>query len=251
MGSGQPPSPLGWGDSGKNKLHIERVTEYQQVKETTRLRTLKTFVRQRSGPQTRETDERREKRQTRTKKNSMEQADERAETDEEKRGERREIERETERRNWATERKGAEREVYKRRAERESPNDRDLARRKSGPLLNGRWTQRKLASGRVGSKTWWSLVKDRQGYLPDELIPPLNRQDGTTSTSSQEKADLFAEHFATKMQVPDPARDPPWLAARTVSKLSVVTIRQEEVHFLLKSLDQEKAVGPDKLSPRC
>nr|XP_045603079.1 uncharacterized protein LOC123761179 [Procambarus clarkii] len=57
-----------------------------------------------------------------------------------------------------------------------------------------RWeseTRRKLASGRVGSKVWWSLVKDRQGYSSEDTIPPLNREDGTVATSNQEKADLL------------------------------------------------------------
>ncbi|XP_069936889.1 nephrin-like [Cherax quadricarinatus] len=43
-------------------------------------------------------------------------------------------------------------------------------------------TDTKLASRRVGSKTWWSLVRGRQGYSPDEIILPHNRQDGAVCT---------------------------------------------------------------------
>ncbi|KAK4327331.1 hypothetical protein Pmani_002163 [Petrolisthes manimaculis] len=45
-----------------------------------------------------------------------------------------------------------------------------------------------------------------------ETIPPLTRLDGTTATSSKEKADLLADIFATKMTVADPNRPPPQLA---------------------------------------
>ncbi|XP_069179379.1 uncharacterized protein [Procambarus clarkii] len=96
----------------------------------------------------------------------------------------------------------------------------------------------------------WSLVNNRQGYSSEETIPPLNRENGTVATINQKKADLLANKFAAKMQVPDPERQPPYLAPSTVSRMTAVGIHQVEVLQLLKTLDTSKAVGPDKVSPR-
>ncbi|KAG0720249.1 hypothetical protein GWK47_048890 [Chionoecetes opilio] len=38
---------------------------------------------------------------------------------------------------------------------------------------------RKLRSPGVGNKTWWSLVKEKQGISHQDSIPPLTKQDGT------------------------------------------------------------------------
>jgi len=42
----------------------------------------------------------------------------------------------------------------------------------------------------VGSKAWWSSIKQQQGFAPDDRIPPLNKPDGSMATSSREKAEL-------------------------------------------------------------
>ena len=61
----------------------------------------------------------------------------------------------------------------------------------------------KLSGLGVGSKTWWTLVREKQGLNCQEAIPPLSRPDGTFATSSREKAELLAEYFAAKMTVED------------------------------------------------
>ncbi|KAK4314432.1 hypothetical protein Pmani_014268, partial [Petrolisthes manimaculis] len=48
--------------------------------------------------------------------------------------------------------------------------------------------KKKLRGPGVGNKTWWSLVKEKQGTSCQDVIPPLTRQDGTVATSSKEKA---------------------------------------------------------------
>lgn len=55
--------------------------------------------------------------------------------------------------------------------------------------------KKRLKGGNIGSKQWWSLVKDCQGELREPTIPPLHREDGDTASSSQEKVDLLARHF--------------------------------------------------------
>ena len=59
--------------------------------------------------------------------------------------------------------------------------------------------RRKLCGPGVGNKTWWSLIKDKQGIGHLESIPPLSKQDGTTATSSKERVQLLASLFAEKI----------------------------------------------------
>ncbi|KAK4317340.1 hypothetical protein Pmani_011604 [Petrolisthes manimaculis] len=120
------------------------------------------------------------------------------------------------------------------------------------------WAQRrwendlrsKLCGPGVGSKTWWSLIKERQGNSHHETIPPLTRLDGTTATSSKEKADLLADHFSTKMTVADPNRPPPHLAQECDQEITTVEVTQERVEHLLRAVDVRKASGPDDVSPQ-
>ena len=71
--------------------------------------------------------------------------------------------------------------------------------------------KRKLSGPGVGNKTWWSLVKEQQGACHRETLPPLTRPDGSTATSSTDKATLLAELFANKMKIDDPTRPAPQL----------------------------------------
>jgi len=107
----------------------------------------------------------------------------------------------------------------------------------------------RLIGQSVGSKTWWSCIKQHQGFAPDDGIPPLDKPDGSVATSSQEKAELLASYFACKMTVPEPNVPPPRLPPQTQSRLHNVSITGQEVKRELKDLDVTKAVGPDKISP--
>ncbi|MPC76948.1 hypothetical protein E2C01_071385 [Portunus trituberculatus] len=96
----------------------------------------------------------------------------------------------------------------------------------------------------------WSIVNDVQGVMRDSTIPPLNKSDGTTATTSRKKVNLLAEHFSRKMTIPDPTYlplSPPMVARDTLTSL---TTTEEEVRATLTKLEEDKAVGPDELSPR-
>lgn len=108
----------------------------------------------------------------------------------------------------------------------------------------------KLRGPGVGSKTWWSLVKEQQGTSHHDTIPPLNRPDGSTAASSKDKASLLAEFFAKKMSVDDPRRSPPHIPQETCHTVTSVPVSQEQVERLLKEVDVSKATGPDDISPR-
>ncbi|KAG0725962.1 hypothetical protein GWK47_004493 [Chionoecetes opilio] len=40
----------------------------------------------------------------------------------------------------------------------------------------------KLSDRSVGSKSWWTALKEQQGFAPDDHIPPLNKADGSVAT---------------------------------------------------------------------
>ena len=110
--------------------------------------------------------------------------------------------------------------------------------------------RQKLTGPNVGSKTWWALVKERQGLLHQDTVPPLTKPDGSTATSSEDKATLLANLFADKMQVEDPSRPPPPLPRETDHTITSVVVSAGEVEKVLKDIDDRKATGPDNISPR-
>ena len=107
----------------------------------------------------------------------------------------------------------------------------------------------KLTDRSMGTKQWWSSIKQQQGLKSDDAIPPLNKSDGTVATSNVEKAELLATHFSRKMTVPDPLRHPPVLHKRTCLRLTDMDITNKQVKQLLLSSDINKASGPDNISP--
>ena len=111
-------------------------------------------------------------------------------------------------------------------------------------------TKRKLCGPGVGNKTWWSLVKERQGTNHRDSVPPLTRPDGSTATNSGDKASLLSEVFSTKMKVGDPARPAPTLPLETDSTVTSVLVTAGQVEKLLRAVDVGKATGPDDVSPR-
>ena len=110
--------------------------------------------------------------------------------------------------------------------------------------------RRKLTGPGVGSKTWWTLVKEKQGTSHQEAIPPLTKSDGTSATSSREKAMLLADLFSTKMTIEDPGRPPPQLIQECDQTVTSMEVRREQVEQLLRGVDVRKATGPDNVSPQ-
>ena len=110
--------------------------------------------------------------------------------------------------------------------------------------------KRKLCGPGVGAKTWWSLIKERQGANHQDTIPPLLRTDGSTATSSWDKASLLAASFSKKMRVGDPERPAPHLPLETGSTITHVPVTTGQVEELLRAVEASKATGPDNVSPQ-
>ena len=115
-----------------------------------------------------------------------------------------------------------------------------------------RWQEElrsKLSGRAVGSKSWWAALKEQQGFSPEDHIPPLNNSDGSIATRSCEKAEVLASHFSRKMTVSDPGRLPPAVPRLTNATIEDVILSTEEVKKQLQSIDSNKALGPDGVSP--
>ena len=45
-------------------------------------------------------------------------------------------------------------------------------------------TKNKLKSGQIGSKQWWTVIKEKQGEAREGTIPPLTAEDGTMTLNT-------------------------------------------------------------------
>ena len=111
-------------------------------------------------------------------------------------------------------------------------------------------TKNKLKTGQIGSKLWWNTVKEKQGIARDETIPPLVVSNLITAATSEDKANVLAQHFSSKMTVPDTRRRPPTLPVLCPTTLEHIQTNEREVEKLLRAINIKKATGPDGISPR-
>ena len=109
--------------------------------------------------------------------------------------------------------------------------------------------RRKLASNHTNPKLWWSLVKQNQGTITQERIPPLKTATGNLAVANQAKAELLAAHFSGKMTTEEPDRQPPQLTRLCDHTLDHLMISEDTVVKLLRSTNTRKAPGPDNISP--
>lgn len=100
----------------------------------------------------------------------------------------------------------------------------------------------------TGSKVWWSFIKDVQGIIVNSPIPPLKGHDGYLAVKTKDKVNLLTEHFANKMQVHVPRRNPPATSERTNHTIEQLIIVKNMVFNPLKKCDPKKTTGPDHIS---
>ena len=103
--------------------------------------------------------------------------------------------------------------------------------------------------GPAGGRKWWSGIKQQQGYITDEEILPLKKEDGSYATNSYQKAEMLAKFFSAKMSARDPIQPAHELPKNASIKLDDIKITQAGVLKTLKQVDPQKAMGSDKISP--
>ncbi|XP_045137187.1 uncharacterized protein LOC123519749 [Portunus trituberculatus] len=110
----------------------------------------------------------------------------------------------------------------------------------------GRWRENlkgKLKGGQVGTKRWWSIVKEQKGDERVTTIPSLSRGDGSMAHTAQDKANVLAKHFAGKMCIPNLEKAPPTLPEIVQDKIVTVKTNEIEVRKVLLNLNGKKGCG--------
>ena len=104
-------------------------------------------------------------------------------------------------------------------------------------------------AGGIGNKQFWHFAKSVLGKNSDSCLPPI-KHDGVTCVGSKDKAELFNNFFISKSQLDESEADiPPTVSYKINSRLSSLHILVTEVQDMLLSLDTNKSIGPDGISP--
>lgn len=103
----------------------------------------------------------------------------------------------------------------------------------------------------IGTKRWWKIVKQfmsNKGYTTDE-IPPIE-SNNRTYYSSKEIANLFNSFFISQSFVDDNPNEPLPQIYQETSEITEIVLTNDEVDKVLRELNPQKAVGPDKINNR-
>ena len=133
-----------------------------------------------------------------------------------------------------------------------SPDEYRLACECSSVLLKAFHAHRRQLRSKLnglprGSKRWWRINKLLMKQTkPTTQIPPLKRSDGSWATSASEKADLLADTFAKKCELP-PGGEEIQRGEPNAEMHGFIALRRRWAYAELKNLDPDKATGPDLL----
>ena len=100
-------------------------------------------------------------------------------------------------------------------------------------------------------KKWWKLAKSyiKNDQSQKSSYPPINFNNNILC-DDQEKAEAFNKFFLTHSNVDDNGIPDPDDTTMVNEKLSNLDILEEDVSDLLKTLDVNKATGPDYISQK-
>ena len=111
----------------------------------------------------------------------------------------------------------------------------------------------KIKSNQFASKDWWKLIKQLSNKSRNNNnIQILLSETGTTVTDNTEKANLLNRFFALQSTIDDSNASLPTanddIPAQDV--IDSIDITPEDVKDILKTLNTNKAIGDDLVSPR-
>ena len=104
----------------------------------------------------------------------------------------------------------------------------------------------KLRDPCTGPKKWWGIVKALYGQKLHSSVPTL--VDGAKLISdAKEKSEVFSEYFCSQSKIDDGSASLPREIIYFQNDVSLSNVRttESEVLDLLKSVDIDKACGPD------
>jgi len=96
---------------------------------------------------------------------------------------------------------------------------------------------------------WWKLVKETLGYARDSSVPSI-KYGNQTIENSQGKAEIFNSYFVSHSSIDTTNASLPPFDSAPDNSLSNIDFNEEDTLHILKSLDPNKAIGPDGISPR-
>ena len=99
-------------------------------------------------------------------------------------------------------------------------------------------------------KSWWQTVEYFWGRNSDSNIPPIDNSN-KISNSNLEKAESFNNLFLSNATLDNTNVPlPPHVPLLNNNTLCSIEATKQDVLDILKSLDTNKATGPDGVSPR-
>ena len=112
--------------------------------------------------------------------------------------------------------------------------------------------RQELRSLPKGSKRWWSLSNGLLDNAPSKAgIPSLKDPEGNWIHDGRGKADLLAQAFASKFELPDPVEVNTDIAEAPPAKMmDFVLVRERWVLKELLGLREDQATGMDELPAR-
>jgi hypothetical protein len=110
----------------------------------------------------------------------------------------------------------------------------------------------KLKRGSLSSKDWWKTLKSFISSQQITPIPPLqNPETLELNFTDENKANLLNDYFIKQTLIEDSNKHVPDLGpSMTTTSLSEITLTETETENVLRSLNLEKASGPDGISNR-
>ena len=105
---------------------------------------------------------------------------------------------------------------------------------------------------KVNPKTFRKISKQLLKLdISSSSIPPFNTCiNGHILESDQKKATALNEYFSSQATVNDTNKSLPLIVPLTYPALTPITISEQGVHDVLKSLNASKSCGPDLINPR-
>jgi hypothetical protein len=105
-------------------------------------------------------------------------------------------------------------------------------------------------SCKIQPKLWWKTVKQLLGYAQDTSIPTIEHNN-VVITDSIGKAEAFNSFFVSHSNIDTSnASLPDETSEDNNNTLETLNVTEEDVYQILKSLDTNKAIGLDGVSPK-
>ena len=113
--------------------------------------------------------------------------------------------------------------------------------------------RQRLASGNMTDKQWWSTIKRAGGVQRNSNFPTITGDDGKEHVLNHDKANCFAQYFASKCSLGQndlTENNTPATRQRTQKSIGSVHFRPATVRRELRRLNSSKAIGPDNIPAR-